>query len=76
MARIEMDPNAGPVVAAILVGKANEAVAVVGAPRGREVSEIGEAIGVALRMRGLNLPDDLIEKAAASIAAGEHFEFR
>lgn len=73
---IKMNPDADRVIAALILDKANEAVAAVGPAAGRLAADIESQLSDELAKRGVNLPRTTIGEAAAVIAAGRPFEFR
>lgn len=73
--KITMHPGAEREVAAIVLEKANEAVDAVGASGGRSQEELAEQLNDELKARGMDLPREVLMKAAAEIAAGNPIEF-
>lgn len=70
-----MHPGAERDVAAIVLAAANEAAAAVGPAAGRSAEEIAEQLNNELTTRGMDLPAETLNNAAAEILAGNPFEF-
>lgn len=73
--KITMHPGAEREVAAIVLEKANEAVDAVGPAGGRTQDELVQQLNDELKARGMDLPREVLTKAAAELAAGKPIEF-
>jgi len=73
--KITMHPGAERVTAAIVLEKANEAVAAVGPAAGRSQDELVEQLDTELKTRGMDLSHEVLAHAAAELVAGNPIEF-
>ncbi len=76
MTQIKMNPNFERDMGAMIVTKANEALAAVGPADGRPAERLEAALSSELKARGIDLPHETLRLAAEAIAAGQPFEFR
>lgn len=73
--KITMHPGAEREVSAIVLDAANEAAAAVGPAAGRSKEEIVAQLDEELTTRGMDLPSETLNNAAAEILAGNPIEF-
>lgn len=73
--KITMHPGAEREVAPVVLNAANDAAAAVGPAAGRSAEEIVAQLNDELTTRGMDLPAETLEKAAAEILAGNPIEF-
>ena len=73
--KITMHPGAEREVAPVVLSAANDAAAAVGPAAGRTAEEIVAQLKNELTTRGMDLPTETLNNAAAEILAGNPFEF-
>ena len=70
-----MHPGAEREAAPVVLSAANEAAAAVGPAAGRTAEEIVTQLKNELTTRGMDLPPEVLNNAAAEILAGNEIEF-